>query len=118
MRGVSGDARRSASWTRPRSAADGAREAASRSTRLLTGQLSRAAISLHLPSPFGDKDMIQKRMAYSGGFTGRMTTLLAQAAELAIRQKTEAISLALLDQAASAGIFKIPAEEETDDAVA
>ena len=75
-------------------------------------------LPLHLPSSFGDKDMIQKLMAYSGGLTGRMTTLLAQAAELAIRQKTECISLALLDQAASAGIFRIPMEEETDDAVA
>ena len=70
------------------------------------------------PSPFGDKDVIQKLMAYSGGLTGKITTLLAQAAELAIRHKTESISLALLDQAASAGIFRIPAEEETDDAAA
>lgn len=75
-------------------------------------------LPLHLPSPFGDKDMIQKLMAYSGGLTGRMTTLLAQAAELAIRQKTECISLDLLDKAASAGIFRIPVEEEADDALA
>ena len=75
-------------------------------------------LPLHLPSPFGDKDMIQKLMAYSGGLTGRITTLLAQAAELAIRQKTECISLDLLDQAASAGIFRIPVEEEADDALA
>lgn len=70
------------------------------------------------PSPFGDKDVIQKLMAYSGGLTAKITTLLAQAAELAIRQGTESINLALLDQAASAGIFRIPAEEETDDAAA
>lgn len=57
-------------------------------------------------------------MAYSGGLTGRITTLLAQAAELAIRQKTECINLDLLDQAASAGIFRLPLEEETDDALA
>jgi hypothetical protein len=57
-------------------------------------------------------------MAYSGGLTGRITTVLAQAAELAIRQKTECITLALLDQAASAGIFRISADEETDDAIA
>ena len=75
-------------------------------------------LPLHLPSPFGDKDMIQKLMAYSGGLTGRITTLLAQAAELAIRHKTECISLDLLDQAASAGIFRIPVEEEADDALA
>ena len=34
-------------------------------------------LPLHLPSPFGDKDMIQKLMACSGGLTGRITTLLA-----------------------------------------
>ena len=49
---------------------------------------------------------------------GRITTLLAQAAELAIRWKTECISLDLLEQAASAGIFRIPLEEEADDALA
>ena len=75
-------------------------------------------LPLHLPSPFGDKEMIQKLMACSGGLTCRITTLLAQAAELAIRQKTEYISLNLLDQAASAGILRIPVDEETDDALA
>ena len=75
-------------------------------------------LPLYLPSPFGDKEVIQKLMAYSGGLTGRITTVLAQAAELAIRQKTECITLALLDQAASAGIFRISAEEETGDLIA
>lgn len=37
---------------------------------------------------------------------------------LAIHEKTESISLALLDQAASAGIFRLPADEEADDAAA
>ena len=73
-------------------------------------------LPLHLPSPFGEKDMIQKLMAYSGGRTGRITTLLAQAAELAIRRKTECTSLELLEQAASTGIFRIPLEEEAEDA--
>ena len=50
-------------------------------------------LPLHAPSPFGDKAVIQKLMAYSGGLTGKITTLLAQAAELAIRQKIECISL-------------------------
>jgi hypothetical protein len=50
--------------------------------------------------------------------TGKITTLLAQAAELAIRQKTESISLDLLMDAAVAGIFKLPAEQEVDDALA
>ena len=43
---------------------------------------------------------------------------MAQAAELAIRQGTESISLDLHDQAAAAGIFKIPAKMETDEATA
>jgi hypothetical protein len=60
--------------------------------------------------------MIQKLMAFSGGLTGRITSLLVQAAELAIREKTESISLALLDRAAAAGIFKLPAEQEPDEA--
>ena len=62
--------------------------------------------------------MIQKLTAYSGDLTCRITTLLAQAAELAIRRKTACISLDLLDQAASAGIFRIPVEEEAEDALA
>ena len=53
---------------------------------------------------------------FSGGLTGRITTLLVQAAELAIRDKSESISLALLDRAAAAGIFKLPAEQEPDEA--
>jgi hypothetical protein len=73
-------------------------------------------LPLHHPSPFGEKEMIQKLMAFSGGLTGRITTLLAQAAELAIREKTESISLALLDRAAAAGIFNLPAEQEPDEA--
>ena len=71
-------------------------------------------LPLHLPSPFGEKDVIQKLMAFSGGLTGRITTLLTQASELAIRQKTESISLALIQQAAAAGIFKLPVEYEPD----
>ena len=50
-----------------------------------------------------------------GGLTGRITTLLPQVAELAIREKTESISLALLDRAAAAGIFKLTAEQEEPD---
>ena len=57
-------------------------------------------------------------MVQSGGLTGNITTLLAQAAELAIRQKTESISLDLLIEAAANGIFKFPAEQEIDDALA
>jgi len=75
-------------------------------------------LALHKPSPFGDKAMIQKLMVHSDGLTGKITTLLAQAAELAIRQKTEIISLDLLMDAAAAGIFKLPAEQEVDAALA
>lgn len=69
-------------------------------------------LPLEKPSPFADKHMIQKLRAYSNGLTGRITTLLAQFAELAIRQKTETISIDLLEQAASAGIYKLPAQLE------
>jgi hypothetical protein len=68
------------------------------------------------PSPFGEREMLQRLMAFSGGLTGRITTLLAQAAELAIREKTESISLELLERAAGAGIFKLPAQHEPDEA--
>ena len=68
--------------------------------------------------PFGDKAIIQKLMVHSGGLTGKITTLLAQAAELSIRQKTEFISLNLLIEAAEAVIFKFPVAQEIDDALA
>ena len=68
-------------------------------------------LPLFKPSPFGEKEVIRKLMAFSAGLTGRITTLLAQAAELALREETEFISLALLDRAASGGVFKIPAEQ-------
>ena len=61
--------------------------------------------------------MIRKVMACTGGLTGRVTDVLAQAAELAIRQGTESISLDLLDQAIAGGIFKLPTEE-SDEAAA
>ena len=46
-------------------------------------------LPLHKPSLVGDKAIISKFMVYSGSLTGKITTLLAQAAELATRQKTE-----------------------------
>jgi hypothetical protein len=60
--------------------------------------------------------MIQKLMAFSGGLSGRITTLLAQAAELAIREETESISQDLLERAARAGIFTLPAQQAPDEA--
>ena len=68
-------------------------------------------LPLKKPSPFGDREIVQKLMAFSGGLTGKITTLLAQAAELAIRRKTESIDLQLLEEAAASGIYKLPAEQ-------
>lgn len=73
-------------------------------------------LPLHKPSPFGEKAMIQKLMVYNSGLTGKITTLLAQAAELAIRRNTESISLGLFIEAAAVGIFTIPAEPEIEEA--
>ena len=50
-------------------------------------------------------------MAFSSGLTGKVTTLLAQAAELAIRLKTESITLDLIEQAGTGGCFKLPVEK-------
>lgn len=63
-------------------------------------------LALEKASPFGDKGIIQKLMNFSGGLTGKVTTLLAQAAELAIRQKLECISADLIEQAANFGTYK------------
>lgn len=41
--------------------------------------------------------------------------VLAQAAEIALRQKPESITLDLLVDTAAAGTFEIPAEEDFDD---
>lgn len=74
-------------------------------------------LPLENPSPLAEKQRIRTLMAYSQGLTGRITTLPAQAAELAIREKTECISLApLLERAADAGICKLPIHEEAQDA--
>ena len=70
-------------------------------------------LPLHKPLPLDDKARIQ-----SNGLTGKIATLLAPAAELAIRSTTESISLGLLINAAAAGIFRIPAEHEIDDDLA
>ena len=68
-------------------------------------------LPLEKPSPLADKAVIQKLMGFSGGLTGKVTTLLCQAAELAIRQKTECLSADLIEQAASNGIYKYTYEE-------
>jgi hypothetical protein len=65
-------------------------------------------LPLEKPSPLGDKVVIQKLMALSSGLTGKLTSILAQAAELAIRQKTESITLDLIEQAGNFGIYKYP----------
>jgi len=63
-------------------------------------------LPLEKPSPLADKAIIQKLMSLSAGLTGKVTTLLVQAAELAIRQRTECITLDLIEQAAASGIYK------------
>lgn len=63
-------------------------------------------LPLEKPSPLADKAIIQKLMSLSAGLTGKVTTLLMQAAELAIRQRTECITLDLIEQAAASGIYK------------
>ena len=61
-----------------------------------------------------DKAIIQKLMGLSNGLTGKVTTLLTQAAELAIRQRTEYISADLIDRAAANGIYKLtPLDSKT-----
>ena len=72
-------------------------------------------LSLEKRSPLAGKDMIQKLMAYSNGLTGKITLLLAQSTELAIRHRTESISVELLEQAAASGIYKLPAEGGTEE---
>ncbi len=57
-------------------------------------------LPMEKPSPLADKAIIQKLMSLSAGLTGKVTTLLVQAAELAIRQRTECITLDLIEQAA------------------
>jgi hypothetical protein len=68
-------------------------------------------LPLEKPSSLGEKEVIQKLMAFSSGLTGKVTTLLAQAAELAIRLKTESITLDLIEQAATGGCYKLPVEK-------
>ena len=63
-------------------------------------------LPLEKPSLLADKAIIQKLMSLSAGLTGKVTTLLVQAAELAIRQRTECITLDLIEQAAASGIYK------------
>jgi hypothetical protein len=63
-------------------------------------------LPLEKPSSLADKAIIEKLMSLSAGLTGKVTTLLAQAAELAIRRKAECITLDLMEQAAASGIYK------------
>lgn len=78
----------------------------------------RRLLPLHKPSPFGDKALVRELMVHSGGLTGEIASLVAEAAELAIRQKAESISLDLHIDSAAVAVFKTPAEKEIDDALA
>ena len=72
-------------------------------------------LPLEKPSAFSDKAIIHKLISASGGLTGKVTTLLSQAAELAIRQKVECITADLIDQAAASGTYKRrPADVEIE----
>ncbi len=62
-------------------------------------------LPLEKPSALGEKVIIQKLMALGRGLTGKVATLLTQAAELAIRGGSECISAELIDQAAENGIY-------------
>ena len=64
-------------------------------------------LPLHKPSRLDDKDVIQMLMELSSGLTGKVTTLLAQAAELAIRHKTESITAELIELAGYSGTYKL-----------
>ena len=59
---------------------------------------------------------LREALEFAVRAAGRNTTLLAQAAELAIREKAESISPGLLERAAAAGIFQFPAEQERNEA--
>ena len=63
-------------------------------------------LPLEKPSAFGDKAIVHKLISASDGLTGKVTTLLSQAAELAIRQKVECITADLIDQAAASATYK------------
>ena len=72
-------------------------------------------LPLERPSQFGDKLVIQRLMGLSAGLTVKVTTLLAQAAELAIRLKTECITAELIEQAAASATYKIqPVNSEAE----
>ena len=72
-------------------------------------------LPLEKPSQLDDKQVIQLLMDLSSGLTGKVTTLLAQAAELAIRTKTERITAELIERAGDSGTFKIgPVDAEAE----
>ena len=63
-------------------------------------------LSLEKPSLLVDMAIIQKLMSLSTGLTGKVTSLLVQAAELAIRQRIGYISQDLIEQAPASGVYK------------
>lgn len=64
-------------------------------------------LPLEKPSKLDDKNVIQMLMELSSGLTGKVTTLLAQAAELAIRTRTERITAELIELAGDSGTYKL-----------
>lgn len=73
-------------------------------------------LPLKKPSAFGDKAIIHGLISASDGLTGKVTTLLSQAAELAIRQKVECITADLIEQAAASGTYKLRPVDEASEA--
>lgn len=56
-------------------------------------------LPLHEPSDITDRKSVQLLLSRSGGITGRITLILARAAELAIRRRREAIDAEWLELA-------------------
>ncbi len=74
-------------------------------------------LPLELASDFEDPAICNALCELSNGLTGGITSLLAQSAEMAIRDGTEQITLSLINDAADGGLYRLHAElarDETD----
>ena len=57
-------------------------------------------LPLRKPSSLAQRDLVQLVLAATGGLTGAIAQLLTRAAELAIRDRSEQISMARLEEVA------------------
>ena len=55
-------------------------------------------LPLRKPSPFGEPAVIRLLLKLSGGITGKVTSLLGRAAEVAILERTECVDAALVER--------------------